>query len=520
MVATLNFYLAESLSFTWRESSLLAAKAAGRGERFARNIRMWVYAFLHAGKLPMHRYGHFRSSILEDEDIEEAIQLQLLERSKNSYIRAEDILEIINTPELQEMLSTKTSKTSFSVRTARRWLKRLNWRYGCRKNGMYIDGHERQDVVEYRNGFLKRWKEYEKRMVIYDNDGNVLSKPQGFPVPGHRFQLILVTHDESTFYANDRHKTKWTHSSEKANPERKGEGASIMISDFLTPEWGRLKDEDECARLVFKAGKNRDGYFSHEDFMKQVEKAVDIFEVKTKARAMGLFMFDNAPSHQKRAPDALSARRMPKGPSDGWSHHKDGPKMRPGRLPNGEIQSFYFSEDHPTMPGWFKGMEQIIRERGLWPAQGLLAQCPGFKCEPGCTDCCCRRILFSQPDFCQQKSHLEEYITARGHICDFYPKFHCELNFIEQYWGASKWLYRSTPKTNDIQAMENNVLACLDQVPQIQILRYANRSARFISAYSQGLTGAQAVWANKKYHGHRTLPPEMVKQAIIALPDV
>jgi len=42
--------------------------------------------------------------------------------------------------------------------------------------------------------------------------------------------------------------------------------------------------------------------------------------------------------------------------------------------------------------------------------------------------------------------------------------------------------------------------------------RYANRSARFISAYGEGLSGAEAAWANKKYHGHRTLPPDMVAE--------
>ena len=42
--------------------------------------------------------------------------------------------------------------------------------------------------------------------------------------------------------------------------------------------------------------------------------------------------------------------------------------------------------------------EAIIRERGLWPVKGLLAQCEGFKCAPGKTDCCCRRLLFTQPD--------------------------------------------------------------------------------------------------------------------------
>ncbi|KIJ36226.1 hypothetical protein M422DRAFT_91105, partial [Sphaerobolus stellatus SS14] len=109
--------------------------------------------------------------------------------------------------------------------------------------------------------------------------------------------------------------------------------------------------------------------------------------------------------------------------------------------------------------------------------------------------CCCRRLLFCQSDFCDHKSQLEEYINSRGHLCDFYPKFHCELNFIEQYWGAAKWRYRSTQKTNNIDEMEQNMIACLDDIPQLQILRYANRSARFISAYSQGLSGAQAVWA-------------------------
>ena len=51
---------------------------------------------------------------------------------------------------------------------------------------MYIDGHEREDVVEYRNQFIKRWREYEKRMVVYDNNRNMDLIPSGFPVPqGH-----------------------------------------------------------------------------------------------------------------------------------------------------------------------------------------------------------------------------------------------------------------------------------------------------------------------------------------------
>ena len=123
------------------------------------------------------------------------------------------------------------------------------------------------------------------------------------------------------------------------------------------------------------------------------------------------------------------------------------------------------------MPGWFKGMEAIIRERGLWPADGLLAQCTNFRCPPGRTDCCCRRLLFMQPDFQDQKSLLQEHIERSSHLCDFYPKYHCELNFIEQYWGAAKLRFRVAGRTGTIEEMEQKVIACLDDIPLLQIQR-------------------------------------------------
>ncbi|KAF8150577.1 hypothetical protein B0H34DRAFT_801519 [Crassisporium funariophilum] len=513
MVGTLNLYLDPELSYTWRQASLLASKAAGHGMNHARNLCMWILCFLNTGKLPLHRYGTFHSSILEDEDIAQGIQLHLLEIAKKGYIRAQDIVDYIAMPEVQEQLAGKT-KTTIHERTACRWLKKPNWRYARKENGMYVDGHKRADVVQYRTEFIAQWAEYEKRFLKYDNDGNPTNRLVSFPVAQvGRFRIILVTHDESTFYANDCRKTKWIHASATAVAEAKGEGQSLMASEFCVPEWGPLRDGIETARIIFKAGKNRDGWFASEDLLAQVDTAIDVFEGRTNGFATGLSMFDNAPSHQKRAPDALSARKMPKNPHKTWRQHKDGPRMQTTTFTLGGqtiTQDFYFSDDHSTMPGWFKGMENIIQERGLWNSQGLNAQCEGFKCAPGKTDCCCRHLLFTQPDFIAQKSHLEEFITSHGHICDFYPKYHCKLNFIEQFWGAAKFRYRSTPKTTDIDEMEKNVVACLDEIPQLQILRYVNHSARFINAYAQGLSGPEAAWANKKYHGHRTLPPDMI----------
>jgi hypothetical protein len=67
------------------------------------------------------------------------------------------------------------------------------------------------------------------------------------------------------------------------------------------------------ARVIFKAGKNRDGYFGANDLLAQVDSAIDIFEGLSKGNFKALFLFDNAPSHQKRADNAVSARKMSKG---------------------------------------------------------------------------------------------------------------------------------------------------------------------------------------------------------------
>jgi hypothetical protein len=288
-------------------------------------------------------------------------------------------------------------------------------------------------------------EEYEPRMAKFNNDGVCIALPGGVGPDGKPNRLLVVTHDESTFYANDRCNTGWFHPDFKAQPQQKGEGESIMVSEFLVPEWGRVVNGEDEARLLFRAGKNRDGWFGNDQLLPHVSETIDIFEARVAKEipggAVGLFPFDNAPGHLKRAANALSARKMPKGPSATWGQS---PRMRDGQLPSGDAQSFYFPNDHQTMPGWFKGMEQILRERELFRT-GLNAQCTGFKCAAEETNCCCRRILFNQPDFKNQKSALQELVESRGHICEFYPKYHCELNFIEMYWGAAKFLYRKTP---------------------------------------------------------------------------
>jgi hypothetical protein len=88
---------------------------------------------------------------------------------------------------------------------------------------------------------------HEQRFHKWDHNGMELPRPKGFPVPGavRHFHLILVTHNESTFFQNDERNMGWTHSASKAKPKAKGNGQTLIVLENLTPDWGRLCDGEE-----------------------------------------------------------------------------------------------------------------------------------------------------------------------------------------------------------------------------------------------------------------------------------
>jgi hypothetical protein len=216
---------------------MIVAKAQGHGSTRARSIRTWVLDFVREERLPLHSYGYTWKTALEDDEVLQEIQEELSERLKNSFIKAQDVCDIVAGESLQTLfLRLGIHKTSISELTAKRWLAKMRWRYSKKKNRMYIDGHERQDVVNYRRAFVYRWVDYETRFQFWDDKGNPL------PRPSASRPLILVTHDESVFFQNDERKTCWNHQDSQPAPKPKGEGQSLMVLDFLTTAWGRLRD--------------------------------------------------------------------------------------------------------------------------------------------------------------------------------------------------------------------------------------------------------------------------------------
>ena len=231
--------------------------------------------------------------------------------------------------------------------------------------------------------------------------------------------VVVWFHDESTFYANDHRKLHWVHKNETAVPHPKGEGASLMVADFVSADYGWLHSPDNTkeARVFFKAGKNQEGYFTNEDILNQTTVAMDIL-TEFYPNKEHKFVFDNATTHTARSDTALSARHMPKGTkpvgefwgaivpvldSDGNQvYHRDENgkltrkpmktkvRMDDATFKDGSPQPLYFPDNHPVSLGCFKGMAVLLQERGLVKESKLRFECPGFKCKPGVRDCCCR----------------------------------------------------------------------------------------------------------------------------------
>jgi hypothetical protein len=247
--------------------------------------------------------------------------------------------------------------------------------------------------------------------------------------------LIFVTHDESIFHAFDGQGRQWLLAGEQPL-HKKGASLALHVSDFLTDVCkhltladGDVATNDECVKEaceIMKPSKNYDGWWTTDDLAKQVvEKALPIFECCF-PNAQALFAFDNATSHVAFTTDTLRAKQMNLG--------RDGkqPQMWPTTYGNGIVQKMCFPPAHPPLLyGEPKGLI-ILEECDFWQP-GLRLECKDQK-NNSCKDgkaCYVCNVMASQPDFKAQHCLLEQMLTKCGHLSIFYPKFHYELNYIE-----------------------------------------------------------------------------------------
>jgi len=476
----------------------------------AKMIRYWAKHFRKFGEFPLRTHGKYSKviSFILDEDVSMqcAAYIRSLGRKERQQLTAKSFRNWINSniPGIQ-----------ISESTGQRWLHHLGFNYKNVSNGIYVDGHEREDVVAYRKYFVSLMMGFKERMTQYDEEK--VTPPQ---LERDRKELVLVVHDECTFAAHDGKKFVWMQDGQP--PLRpKGDGNCIMISQFLCPCHGVMTVTPErAAQLnwdftstgeIIIPGKNRDGYWVKEDLIRQfTEKAIPLFNELHPGKT-AVFAFDNSQSHSAMADDALNANKL---------NLHDGNKstakafMRDGYFYNANNEKII--QRMVKSNGEHKGIKSILMERGLWR--------PSLKFDSA------RQLLSEQEDFKEQRklAWVKEVGIQANHIVVFLPKFHPEFNFIERYWGIAK-RYARERCDYSFPALNTIVPEALGSVSLATIRRLHNHCWRYMEAYLKGtLVPHQVEWAMKKYTSHRRVrendeeknfPPFLTPEFMVGCPS-
>ena len=264
---------------------------------------------------------------------------------------------------------------------------------------------------------------------------------------------------------------------------------------FTDDQWARLcasgpPSVRKDARVVTYPGKGHDKWWDGEQLLKQTKEAIEIFNYLF-PNCIGLWIFDCSSAHEAFAKDALNINKMnvkPGGKNVPSMHNTVIPWTNPDPPPGvpdsrGSIQSMNYPIDYhnETLRGKPKGILAVLRERtNVWAelerrtggkVPGICHNCslsqakrdaavrvataelnglaPNEQDEEAALTgegesavdawCCAKRVLSLQEDFQTEKPELQILIENAGHICIFLPKFHCELNPIELYWGYAKY---------------------------------------------------------------------------------
>jgi hypothetical protein len=296
---------------------------------------------------------------------------------------------------------------------------------------------------------------------------------------------------------------------------------------FLNINWQITKKDDEGniihqgyeerkSYTIINPGKNADGYWTNENLVQQLVEVIPLFE-KVHPGCELLFCFDNSQNHHAKPPDGLVVSKL--NLIDGGKGKENIEDTDPFRIrdttftnANGQV----VQQSMVTAGRKQKGIKTILSERGLWDdLDHKKLQCPPCKNgspEPGKTNCCAIRCLSEQPDFKNQKEWLREVVEdCHKHSIIFFPKFHCELNYIEMIWGYIKKLLRKECEFR-FEWLQGRVPEILDgEIPLRFVQKVARHCERFMEGYRLELHGPVLDYAMKKYRGHRTIPGDQVQ---------
>lgn len=462
------------------------AEVTGKGKR---TIGRWRKLFYdNAGTFPDSEQGHYqRQGVLwSDEELCEAARTYIRQNAVvkgRPNMNAVSFTRWVNDHLLPNSILEPGFPRHIGVETGRKWLHELGFEVLNKKKGVYIDGHERGDVVEHRKKFLRQLVAggfLTKDGAPNDEAKNAFPDDIESPSAERRQKNIFIFHDETTFNANDDESLQWgTPDSQLIRPKSRGSG--IMVSDFITERDGFLCLTEEeyqaakrnnpnirmSARKLLEYGESREGYWTSEKFMKQMENAVEVAEAKyPKEQGYRLFwVFDQSSCHGAYSDDALNANKM---------NAKPGGKqpLMHDTVYNGKPQSMkkriLVGGHYQWIP---KGLIEVLTERGCYNRTMKLEDM--------------RKEIATHPDFKNEKTVLERFINNRGHAFLFIPKYHCELNAIERCWSQAK-RYTRAYCNYSITGLRRNIPESFDTISVENIQNYFRQARQYMYGYLLG----------------------------------
>ncbi|KAG1724227.1 uncharacterized protein EDB91DRAFT_1062922 [Suillus paluster] len=186
--------------------------------------------------LPFDLYGVSHLSKIDDNEL--ALELHTHLQSIGKFVKAADLVSYISDKEVQKQFGLTSG---ISHATAKRWMHKLGYRWLRDQRGQYVDGHERIDVIQYRQEvFIPAIMAIEPRLNKWLKDGITSESSLS---PGER-HVEAWFQDEVTFYANDRRHSGWKQLDASIDPRPKGEEVSMMVSDFVSAMHGWCRSPD------------------------------------------------------------------------------------------------------------------------------------------------------------------------------------------------------------------------------------------------------------------------------------
>ena len=160
----------------------------------------------------------------------------------------------------------------------------------------------------------------------------------------------------------------------------------------------------------------------------------------------------------------------------------------------------YYSRELAGKP---KGIKCVLKERGLWPKRGLVLECPTTYNRPGCApEGAVLAEFLRQSEISRIRRSPTRGGRRTGPPSAFYPKFHCEPNFIEPYWCRAKWFTRESCGF-DFEALKAIVPEAIASVSSASTRGFYKLALRAISAYSAGVQYGNEEFKQGVYKSHR-----------------